>query len=377
MRGLRKILFQLHMWIGLGLGLLLIALGLSGSVLVYDDVIQDFLAPAPRASAQGAPLPLDRIIAAARASTTTRGPATVTPAGEAGAPAIVRIGAAGRGGAPVQSRGAAGPGRAPAKQIYVDPVSGIVIGSAPAALPPILAFAHQLHGNFMMGQDGRRFVGYLGLAMVILGVSGLVLWWPKKGQWKNAFIVRRTAKGLRFHRELHGMLGIWMYVVFIAVSYSGMALAWPQLTGMPVVSRTVPMVAPLADAAPIGADQALALVKAQAPDMTLRTVMVPPRRAIEQGQPITVSFFSHGAVGATAYVDPLRAKVIEVRDPSASFMAWQRPMHQGLLGPVWRFLVFLSGFLPTVFVFTGVFMWLKKRQNRMSMNAPLVMEPAE
>jgi uncharacterized iron-regulated membrane protein len=374
MRALRKLLFQFHMWIGLGLGLLLVALGLSGSVLVYDDVIQDFLAPAPHATAQGTPLPLDQIIAAARASTTTRGPATVTPANEVGAPAIVRIGAAGR--------GTAGPGRAPATQIYVDPVSGTVIGNAPATLPPILAFAHQLHGNFLMGQDGRRFVGYLGLAMVILGLSGLVLWWPKMGQWRHAFIVRRTAKGLRFHRELHGMLGIWMYVVFIAVSYSGMALAWPQLTGMPVVSRTVPTVEPLAGAPenskePIGADQAVALAKAQAPDMTLRTVMVPQRRGIEQGQPITVSFFSHGAVNATAYVDPLRAKVIEVRDPSASFMAWQRPVHQGLLGPVWRFLIFLSGFLPATFVFTGVFMWLKKRQNRMRMSTPLVLEPAE
>jgi uncharacterized iron-regulated membrane protein len=368
MRGLRKFLFQCHMWIGLVLGLLLVALGLSGSVLVYDDVILDFLAPAPHATAQGAPLSLDQIIAAARAATTTRGPATVTPATEAGAPAIVRIGAAGRGGA----RGA------PATQIYVDPVSGAVLGSAPAVLPPILAFAHQLHGNFLMGQDGRRFVGYLGLAMVILGLSGLVLWWPKTGQWKNAFLVRRTAKGLRFHRELHGMLGIWMYVVFIAVSYSGMALAWPQLTGMPVVSRTVPTVAPLVGApensrGAIGADQAVALVKAQAPDMALRSVMVPQR----PDQPITVSFFSHGAVNASAAVDPLRAQVMTLRDPSAQFMAWQRPVHQGLLGPVWRFLVFLSGFLPAIFVFTGVAMWLKKRQNRMAMSTPLVMEPAE
>lgn len=401
MRVLRKILFQLHMWLGLGLGLLLIALGLSGSVLVYDDVILDFLAPAPHVTAQGTPRSLDQLIAAARASTTTRGPATVTPASEAGAPAMVRIGAAGRGGAPAQANGARGEGRGaargegrgaargegvpgrgrgPAVQIYVDPVSGTVMGTAPAALPPILAFAHQLHGNFLMAQPGRRFVGYLGLAMVILGISGLVLWWPKKGQWRHAFIVRRTAKGLRFHRELHGMLGIWMYVVFIAVSFSGMALAWPQVMGMPNVgsnARPAPVVEALAGAEPIGADAALALVKAKMPDMTVRSVMVPQRRAIEQGQPITVSFSAHGAVNATAYVDPLRAQVMDVRDPSESFMAWQRPVHQGLLGPVWRFLVFLSGFLPAVFVFTGVFMWLKKRQNRMSMSVALGLEPAE
>ena len=115
--------------------------------------------------------------------------------------------------------------------------------------------------------------------------------------------MRRTAKGLRFHRELHGMMGIWMYVIFIAVSFSGMALAWPQLMGMPNVgpnARPAPVVEALEGATPIGADAALALVKAKNPDMTLRNVMVPQPRAISQGQPITVSFFAHGAVNATA-----------------------------------------------------------------------------
>jgi uncharacterized iron-regulated membrane protein len=175
---IRKLLFQVHMWIGLILGLLLIALGLSGSVLVYDDAIGDFLAPPPHASAQGAPLPLDAIIAAARTATTVRGPATVTPATAPGEAVSVRIGAAGRGGAPGAARGNSA-------QIYLDPVSGAVLGNGTGALPPILAFAHQLHGNFLMGQPGRRFVGWLGLAMVILGLSGLVLWWPKIGQWKK------------------------------------------------------------------------------------------------------------------------------------------------------------------------------------------------
>ena len=31
--------------------------------------------------------------------------------------------------------------------------------------------------------------------MCILGLTGLVLWWPKRGQWKYAFKVRAAAKG--------------------------------------------------------------------------------------------------------------------------------------------------------------------------------------
>jgi uncharacterized iron-regulated membrane protein len=46
----------------------------------------------------------------------------------------------------------------------------------------------------------------------------------------------------------------------------------------------------------------------------------------------------------------------------------------GLSGSV---LVFRSGSLPAVFVFTGVAMWLKKRRSRVAINLPLAVEPAE
>ena len=131
-------------------------------------------------------------------------------------------------------RQAAATARANQLQIFIDPVSGEVLGTRKALLPPILTFAHQLHGNFLMGRDGRSWVvGPLGVAMLILGVTGLVLWWPRRGQWKYAFFVRRTATGLRFHRELHAATGIWIFLVFMAVSFSGVVIAWPQTFGMP------------------------------------------------------------------------------------------------------------------------------------------------
>src|ERR1700742_1845363 len=70
---LRRALFQVHMWIGLVLGILLAALGLSGSLLVYDDEFANFLAPRPHATAQGTMLPLDAIVAAAGAAVSGRG----------------------------------------------------------------------------------------------------------------------------------------------------------------------------------------------------------------------------------------------------------------------------------------------------------------
>lgn len=389
----RRLMFQIHMWVGLVLGLLLALLGLSGSILVYDDAIAKILAPMPHASTQGAELPLDKIVEAARGAA-GQGAMQVALAREPGDPVSVRVTrprageGAGRGERrPMEGQrpGAQGrpPGQQSATQVFIDPVSGAVLGSRKAQLPPILAFSHQLHGNFLMGREGRQFVGWLGVAMLALGVTGLVLWWPKRGQWKYAFLVRRTAKGLRFHRELHAATGIWIFVVFMIVSFSGVVIAFPNAFGLAGGGqagggvtfnlREGPEIAPLAGAIAIGADEALAMARKAMPDAMPTGISLPVR----PDRTIMVNMLAHGAVGATVYIDPWRAQVVAKRDPSQNFLAWQRPLHQGSgLGAIWKALVFLSGLVPALFVITGVVMWVKKRQRRLPMTAALAEEAA-
>ncbi len=372
---IRHALFTVHMWVGLILGILCAVLGLSGSVLVYDDVLNKLFDPPPFAVTQGSPLPLAMIADAARGAAQEKG---ITPGQlqiafpKKPADAVaVRVGQI----SPMGTMGVqSGPRRA-GLQVFIDPVSGQVLGTRSAIGSSIVRFAHQLHGNFLLGRQGRSIVvGWLGVAMLLLGASGLVLWWPKRGQWKYAFFVRATAQGLRFHRELHAATGIWIFVVFMIVSYSGLVLAWPQLLGPGGPGpRDVPHVTP-GDTAAIGPDRALALAKAAMPGVAPDSITLPVR----PDQPITVGFMVHDAVRASVLVDPWSDKVIGVRDNSASVLAWMRPLHQGTgLGVVWRFLVFLSGLVPSLFVVTGIIMWLRKRRRHLPMTATLDEIPEE
>ena len=371
---IRHTLFTVHMWIGLILGVLLAALGLSGSLLVYDEQVANLLDKRPEALTAGTPLPLSMIQVIARDAAAEQGAGgqmqIILPQ-ERRQPITVRMGGISPMGNAAQTRpreGAREGGRAPGLQLFIDPVSGEVLGTRKAALPGLLVFAHQLHGNFLMSRDtGRPIVGWLGVAMCLLGLSGLVLWWPKRGQWKYAFKVRRTATGLRFHRELHAATGIWIFIVFMAVSFSGVVIAWPQTMGLGGPGggqRAMPMVEPIAGKHP-GATEAVIVATAAIPDLQLRSVTIPaqPDRAIG------VNYLSHGSINATALVDPYRGKVLSIRDNSDRFLAWMRPVHDGSLGSVWGFLVFLSGLVPTLFVVTGVIMWWKKRQRHVPMTA--------
>jgi len=386
---LRQSLFTVHMWIGLILGLLLAALGLSGSLLVYDDQIANLINPPPRATTAGEPLPLSMIQDIAGETVGGHGQMQIfLPQGPGDAVSVRMGGISPMGNMPGMNmpgmdngerphggghrREGGGEGRG--MEIFIDPVSGEVLGTRTALLPPILTFAHQLHGNFLMGRDGRSLVvGWLGVAMLILGVSGLVLWWPRRGQWKYAFFVRPTARGLRFHRELHAATGIWIFFIFMAVSFSGVVLAWPQTMGANPPGfnpRAVPTVE-ATDGKRLGATEAVIAASAAVPGLSPRSVTIPA----QPDQAISVNYLSNGAIGATVYVDPYRGKVISVRDPSANFMAWMRPVHQGSfqgsLGPVWQFLVFLSGLVPSLFVVTGMIMWWKKRKRHVPMSMPV------
>jgi uncharacterized iron-regulated membrane protein len=379
----RHALFIVHMWIGLILGILLAALGLSGSLLVYDDAISDLLSPPPRAATAGQPLPLTMIADTARDAAAGQGleigAMQIIVPQKTGEAVVLRFnGISPMGAQPVRNgegggaQGRRGNRRGPARvlglQMYIDPVSGEVLGTRRFVQPSILTFAHQLHGNFLMGRAlGRSVVGWLGLVMCLLGVTGLVLWWPKRGQWKYAFKIRRAATGLRFHRELHAATGIWIFLIFMAVSFSGVVIAWPQLVRLdsPAIGpRLLPTVEPLADKRP-GATEAVIAATAAVPDMKLRSIVLPGR----PDRPICVNYLSHGAINATVLVDPYRGKVFLVRDNSERFLAWMRPVHDGSLGAVWRFLVFLSGLAPALFVVTGLIMWWKKRRRRVAMTA--------
>ncbi|MEY4706459.1 MAG: putative PepSY-associated helix domain [Pseudomonadota bacterium] len=367
----RSALFQIHMWVGLVLGALFVAVSLSGSILVYDDKFTDWIAPAPKARTAGQPIPLTIMAEYVRQVVQAEegGQIQFLLPAEPRDTVVVRLEGKHR--------------KVPASleepvnlQLNVDPVSGVTLDVRRDGRLPVFQWLHQFHGSLKLGRDfGRPLVGWLGVGMVLLGATGIVLWWPKRGQWKYAFLVRRTATGLRFHRELHAAAGIWMFVAFMAVSFSGVAISFPA-TMRAMVGANTPAPAPVVETVPggkrLGPDHAVMIARKAMPGATVRGVTVPA----EADRPLTATVASRFGTNATVYIHPNTGTVLEVRDVANNgggdtFMALQRPLHdgQGNLGWLWEFLVFLSGLVPLLFVITGTIMWLKKRKQRILMSA--------
>lgn len=365
----RRWLLWLHLWIGIAFSIPFVILGVTGSYLVYD---QDWSAP-PRATTVGEYKAPTAIIAAALATAPEQRATSLNMPLVAGDPATVRVA---RGG---------GEGQRPiTSQVFVDPVSLAVLGTREGVRTPVSDLMHGLHGSFSLGgRTGRPIVGWMGVGMTFLGLTGLILWWPRKGAWKNSIGVKKNARGALWHRQLHQTVGVFGWVAFIVVSFTGVAISFPQthtaafqglFGGDPPPAR-VARVEPLPNSVAIDADRAVAVARGAAPAARLGSINLPANA----DQPYRINLIADDALAGApvinAVVDPYRAEVVSLRDPRSfklgdSIMAWQRTLHDGrAIGSVWAFLVFFSGLMPPLFVVTGTAMWWLKRRARQQVRA--------
>lgn len=392
-RTARYWLQQIHLWTGLVLCLPLVLMGITGSILVYaHDIEHLFGQGEPRVTTVGEWRSPDELVAAAVAASSEPGrvPIAVRWPAEIGDPAAVRLSRPGMASErPAARTGGSqqGAGTVPAVspfagslQILLDPVSLQVLETQ-QAMTGWVRFFHDLHGRLLIpGGTGREIVGWLGIAMLVLGCSGLVIWWPRQGQWKSAFTIRRGAKGLRLHRDLHGAVGIWTLLIFMLVNFTGVYLAFPQQTGAAInaifpgrdmrAAMFQARVEPVPGATPVGLREAVDLARQSVPDARFLNAFLPtrPNQAIRIG--MVRGDHEDGAPVVTVLIDPWRGRVMDVFDPKTmsageAIIAWQRALHYGTgLGGLYKFLVFVSGVIIPLFAVTGVFMWWIKRRNR-------------
>jgi len=360
---MRAFLRIAHRWLGLVLVLPMLCQGLTGCFLAVTPVWEE-LRPVPAITA-GPVHSASAILAAAAQSGLV--PVRYEPT-VAGRPALV---------------GLAEPGQRSADlQVMVDPASLAVLGTRHTSA--LYRWVHALHENLLLPtMPGRSIVGWFGAGLLLLGLSGLVLWWPPaltRQRWRRAVTVTAKAKGARFQRELHGAVGFWFSIMLVVMSLSGVSLGFPQ---------TIRSMLGVADGsarrsnAALDIDAVLQRAAAAAPGAMVADVRLPN----PAGRPVTVRLEIAGALAGTppvvAVIDPAGQSVLSLQDPRSApigvlVIGWLRALHFGeAFGWPWRLLVVLCGaVLPTMAV-TGAALWLLKRRSRVSRAVPVQAKAAE
>jgi len=356
----RKAWVLIHLWLGLTLGVAGSLLGVTGSVLVFDQAIDGALNP-QRYATSGREISLpyaDYALRGARAvGEGARAVNLRLPQAEA-MPVVVFV----------RAKGATGALR----RVYLDPPTGRVL-DAPAT-GGLIAWAHDFHESLALRDyNGREIVGCVGIAMLVSSLSGIYLWWPRGRVRRKDFGFRR---GPVVSRNLHLTLGLYSSLVLAMLSFTGIFLSFPDAGRAavgalaPVSPSTRGMQAPESQGRPLTPDDAAAIARAQLPDAAVTGVGIPagPRGVYRIALREPGDDGERG--GAVIFIDPRAATVLRRIDRTTqtsgdAFLAYQRPLHEGdALGLAGRIVICGVGLLPALFVVTGTMMWLRSRRKR-------------
>jgi uncharacterized iron-regulated membrane protein len=348
-----------HRWLALFAGLFLISQGLTGTIIAFRYELNRALHPgAMTVAAQSQRAPLSVIIKAAQHALPG---AKVNRVDYPRAPDDAFI-----------ARLSAKDGTA--SIATVDP-SGHVTRAGSLWSWPVEA-AYAVHESLMSGEAGQRGVGFIGLALLVLAISGLLYWWPSPGRFAKT--LAQTARPQlvrgRATRELHRAAGVLFALYLVMLALIGLTMAWSPWT-RPVLGAVFSFSAPRAKPpkeactklAPL--DDAVAAAQARMPGQAIKSV-----RFQAKGRIVGVYFQSHvtypprstdhvwinGCDGSIQSVDD------KIRNgPGDKVFDWLLPIHSGeWLGLPGRLLSWSAALALVVMGISGYVLWVIRRMRR-------------
>jgi uncharacterized iron-regulated membrane protein len=362
---LRRAVRKLHLWLGLGLGGLLVLLGLTGSILAFYPELDALLHPEIGVEGSGTP-DWDRALATVRAAYPDK---------------------VGQWRFEVTDQ----PGAIPAR--YYDPPERaghafrpMMVWLSPDASAVLrrdywgeyaMTFIYDLHYRLLLGETGGEVLGWIGFALLALLLSGLWAWWPR-GSWTKALRFRRGAPPQRVLRDWHKLTGLSSLAFLLILTVTGIMLELPNESdgalgaiGLPVdhSPHVHEHVSEVSASSVIPPSMAIDTALVQLPGARLAWIETPPASGgtyrLRMQVPGDPSFrFPHSFVwvdGTTG--DALAVQDARIAASGSTINNWVHPLHDGSAGGLaGRILAALTGFVPLILFMTGLMRWRSRRR---------------
>ncbi|MBC8160687.1 MAG: PepSY domain-containing protein [Roseiflexaceae bacterium] len=208
-----RVVWRWHFYAGLFVIPFLLILAVTGIVYLFKPQLDRLMYP-QHVQASGAALPFARQIAAASAvypgATIS---SVVTPEDATRSTEVTLAAADGRD-----------------LTVFVDPYTATVLGERNEN-NNLQYYAVTLHGELMAGTWGDYLVELAACWAIVLVVSGLFMWWPRKGSMVWGILLprlNRTNKRI-FWRDMHAVVGFWGSAVVLFLLLTG--LPWAGFWG--------------------------------------------------------------------------------------------------------------------------------------------------
>lgn len=216
---LRKFFNDIHLWLGLLSSIVLFVVCLSGTIYTFHKEINEFFNKEKyTVSAFGVPTSVDELATGLENSQTQVNHITI-PANKEKAWTF-SLKNKGKSAREAKDKG---------KQVMVDPYTAKITGTAVSKTNDFFTTMMKLHRWLLLDQpNGRIVVGIATIIFILLLVSGIVLWIPKKlkrwRNWKAGFKIKFSGKWKRINHDLHNTLGFYSFLLLLVMACTG--LCW-------------------------------------------------------------------------------------------------------------------------------------------------------
>ncbi len=363
---LRTWLFPFHRYVGLAVGLLIVIVGLTGSLLVFQPEIDQFLvrqrfgAIVPQAEM----LPVQTLLANVEQAFPDLKLDSIHFQRSPDLPQTVWL----------QS-----PDEKWTEALF-NPYTGEVVGSRQWETS-LLGFALELHYQLLAGDVGTIVVGIVALLLFLLCLSGIMLW-PGWRKLVSGFKIKWNAHPKRFNFDLHKVVGITAAVFLGMISFTGFMWNFHEFTDPLVYAVTLtpkpvdPVSTPIPGQVPLSLDELLPKSTAAFPQAKTTYINLPdgPDAAVRIGKKQPQERLHWGM--SRVYLDQYTGEVVQLRDsqnpsrPEAVFNAFIA-MHYGTFGGILtRILYVFVGLTPLILLITGFVMYRYRHQQKSRLSEP-------
>jgi uncharacterized iron-regulated membrane protein len=207
----RKALFQVHLWIGIGLGFYVLLMSVTGSALVFRRELTRWLAREPSvAVGRGERMSEGALKQIAERAYPGYEAKRISLRRNSDQPAEVLLE---RSGSKLQR--------------LFNPYTGADLGDSIRRSFRFALWLADLHDNLLVAQTGRLLNAAGGILSTLLIVTGAVIWWPGSDRWRRSLSFRWKTNHKGFNWTLHSALGFWMFAFVLMWAVSGIYLSIP------------------------------------------------------------------------------------------------------------------------------------------------------
>ena len=239
-----------------------------------------------------------------------------------------------------------------------------------------------LHWSLLLNDKyGQPIVGWSTVIFVLMLITGLVLWWP--GKWnrvtrKRSFSIQWKGKFKRKNYDLHNVLGFYFYIPALILALTGLVFAFQWFQSLVYVAATGTAAAP---------EQPV--VTSHRPDIYVHDPMTISWHAAQRNDPdyvrmnISPATGTDGVISIYSYTDEeiyynyqemdfdqytgnlLKQQNWDQKTRGEKLMGMNYDIHVGAIGGLTgKIIAFLASLVCASLPITGFYIWWNKKKKR-------------